>query len=205
MTVIGPVVAQAALDWLEGERGRETLRRLRHLGIAPAGSRPGAGDQAFAGKTFVLTGTLEQMPRNEAAEKIRALGGNVSSSVSRKTSYVVAGPGAGSKLDDAQEALGDVEVLSEAQFLTMLAKAKVRRRTLRRATYSALNGRSSAPARRLTPFAPTVCGFSLSGFSMGVTLKSCSEPIFRARRRDSSVIPVARGEEEGSVEDTSSD
>ncbi|MEP6667830.1 MAG: NAD-dependent DNA ligase LigA [Chthoniobacter sp.] len=119
VTVVGPVVAQAALDWFASEMGRETLKRLHHLQIAPAGSSPGAGDQVFAGQTFVLTGTLEKMSRNEASEKIRALGGNVSSSVSRKTSYVVAGPGAGSKLEDAQ-ALG-VTVLTEDQFLELLA------------------------------------------------------------------------------------
>jgi DNA ligase (NAD+) len=78
--------------------------------------RDGAQD-----KTFVLTGTLEKMHRNEAAEKVRALGGNVSSSVSRKTHFVVAGPGAGSKLDDAK-ALG-VTVLDEAQFIEMLSGA----------------------------------------------------------------------------------
>jgi DNA ligase (NAD+) len=93
---------------------------LRTLGIAPKGGG-GKADSPFAGKTFVLTGTLEKMHRNEAGEKIRALGGNVSSSVSRKTSFVVAGPGAGSKLDDAK-ALG-VTVLDEDQFLEMLAGA----------------------------------------------------------------------------------
>jgi DNA ligase (NAD+) len=118
VTVVGPVVAQAALDWFASESGRETLRRLHKLKIAPAGSSASAGSQPFGGKTFVLTGTLEKMSRNEAAEKIRALGGNVSSSVSRKTSYVVAGPGAGSKLEDAQ-ALG-IAVLDEDQFLEML-------------------------------------------------------------------------------------
>lgn len=119
VTVVGPVVAQAALNWFASESGQETLKRLHHLKIAPKGSTPGAGDQAFAGKTFVLTGTLEKMGRNDASEKIRALGGNVSSSVSRKTSYVVAGPGAGSKLEDAQS-LG-VTVLNEDQFLKILA------------------------------------------------------------------------------------
>jgi len=119
VTVAGPVVAQAALDWFESKMGHDTLKRLHHLKIAPAGSTPGSGDEAFAGKTFVLTGTLEKMGRNEASEKIRALGGNVSGSVSRKTSYVVAGPGAGSKLEDARS-LG-VTVLDEDQFLELLA------------------------------------------------------------------------------------
>ena len=67
----------------------------------------------------MLTGTLEKMPRSQAAEKIRALGGNVSGSVSKKTSYVVAGPGAGSKLEEAK-ALG-VAVVDEAGFLAMVA------------------------------------------------------------------------------------
>lgn len=118
VTVVGPVVARAALDWFSSEAGERTLRRLRELGIAPEGRSGGSGDSAFAGKTFVLTGTLEKMSRGEAAEKIRALGGNVSGSVSRKTNFVVAGPGAGSKLTEAQS-LG-VAVLDEAQFLEML-------------------------------------------------------------------------------------
>jgi DNA ligase (NAD+) len=117
VTVIGPVVARAALDWLASETGVETVRRLAALGIEPKGGG-GQSDQPFTGKTFVLTGTLERMSRNEAGEKIRALGGSVSSSVSRKTHYVVAGPGAGSKLDDARN-LG-VAVLDEAQFIAML-------------------------------------------------------------------------------------
>jgi DNA ligase (NAD+) len=119
VTVVGPVVAQAALDWFASEAGRETLRRLHESKISPAGGSVARSDSLFTGKTFVLTGTLEKMSRNEAAEKIRALGGNVSSSVSRKTDYVVAGPGAGSKLEDAQS-LG-VAVLTETQFLEMLA------------------------------------------------------------------------------------
>jgi DNA ligase (NAD+) len=118
VTVVGPVVAQAALDWFASETGRETLKRMHSLGITPVGRQPGGGDQALAGQTFVLTGTLEKMPRNEAAERIRALGGNVSGSVSGKTSFVVAGPGAGSKLEDAQK--HGVTVLNEEQFLEML-------------------------------------------------------------------------------------
>jgi DNA ligase (NAD+) len=75
-------------------------------------------DAPFAGKTFVITGTLGSMGRDEAAAKIRALGGNVSGSVSSKTHYLVCGADAGSKLTKAQE-LG-VPVLEEAAFLALL-------------------------------------------------------------------------------------
>ena len=118
VTVIGPVAARAVLAWFASPAGQEVQRRLRALGIAPQGAAARATDSPFAGKTVVLTGTLEQMSRGEAAEKIRALGGNISSSVSRKTDFVVAGPGAGSKLEDAQT-LG-VKVLDEALFLALL-------------------------------------------------------------------------------------
>jgi DNA ligase (NAD+) len=120
VTVIGPVVAQAALAWFDGKTGHETLRRLHHLDIAPQGNTGGTANQAFAGKTFVLTGSLEKMSRNEASEKIRALGGNVSNSVSRKTDYVVAGPGAGSKLEDARS--NGVKVMNEDEFIEMLSQ-----------------------------------------------------------------------------------
>ena len=118
VVAIGPVAARAVLGWFESAAGRETIARLRKLGIEPRGATAHGAASALAGKTFVLTGTLEKMSRGEAAEKIRGLGGNVSSSVSRKTDYVVAGPGAGSKLDDAR-ALG-VTVLDEVQFLALL-------------------------------------------------------------------------------------
>ena len=115
---VGPVAARAALGWFSSDRGRETLSKLRALGIHPRGGSPSAVEDAFAGKTFVLTGSLEKMTRPQAQELIRSRGGNVSGSVSRKTDYVVAGPGAGSKLADAREA--GVKVLSEQEFLALL-------------------------------------------------------------------------------------
>ncbi len=123
--IVGPVAARTALDWFASETGRGVLQRLGKLGIHPKGGSASAkggsasaGDSPFAGKTCVITGTLETMSRNEAQEKIRALGGDVGSSVSRKTDFVIAGPGAGSKLDDAK--LLGVAVLDEREFLAML-------------------------------------------------------------------------------------
>ena len=124
-TAVGPVVAQAALAWFSSDLGQKTLRHMNALGISPRGGKTRGGDSLFAEKTFVLTGTLQTMSRGEAQEKIRILGGNVSSSVSSKTHYVVAGPGAGSKLDDAQK--HSVPVLSEEQFIAMLGGAKAKR------------------------------------------------------------------------------
>jgi DNA ligase (NAD+) len=92
------------------------LGKLRALGIDPQGTVMKAG--IFTGKTFVLTGTLPSLKREEAEQKILAAGGKVSGSVSKKTSYVLAGTDAGSKLDKAQE-LG-VAVIDEAAFLKLL-------------------------------------------------------------------------------------
>ena len=74
----------------------------------------------MSGKTFVITGTLSSMSRDEAKEKIRKLGGNVSGSVSKKTDYLVAGENPGSKYSEAQSL--DVEILDEKQFMQLLKK-----------------------------------------------------------------------------------
>lgn len=121
VVVVGPVTAKSALKWFDSDYGRAVLKRLHKLGISPRGrtsANGGGKGHPFAGKTLVLTGTLETMGRSEAQEKIRALGGNVSSSVSRKTDFVVAGPGAGSKLADAQKY--GVAVLNETEFTSLL-------------------------------------------------------------------------------------
>ena len=91
--------------------------RLRASGLELEPPQSESGDQ-LAGKTFVITGTLASMSRKEFKEKVQSLAGKVSSSVSKKTDYVVAGEAPGSKLGKAQE-LG-VEVLDEAAFLAML-------------------------------------------------------------------------------------
>ena len=120
-TAIGPVAARSTIEWFGSNTGREFLKRLNELRIAPKGGKSAQGDSNFSGKVVVLTGTLVAMTRGEAQEKIRALGGSVSSSVSRKTDLVVAGPGAGSKLDDARK--HDVKVIDEAEFIRLLGES----------------------------------------------------------------------------------
>ena len=114
-----PVVARAALGWFESERGRGVLAHLRALGIEPRGKiHTVASGHIFSGKTLVLTGTLHAITRGAAAERIRAVGANVSSSVSKKTDFLVVGENAGSKLDEARK--HGVKELSEAEFLGIL-------------------------------------------------------------------------------------
>jgi DNA ligase (NAD+) len=119
---IGPVVADSIVQFFAEPHNREVIEQLRSAGVAweehaPAG-KPAAG--LLAGKTFVLTGTLPNMSREEAKEKIESEGGKVSGSVSKKTDYVVAGTEAGSKLTKAQE-LG-ITILDESALLELLAK-----------------------------------------------------------------------------------
>lgn len=119
---IGPVAARATLEWFASERGQLVLRRLKEHNIAPKGGKSVAVDSPFSGKTVVITGTLASMPRGDAQERIRALGGSISNGVSRKTDLVVAGPGAGTKLDDAQKY--GITVIDEAGFLRLLGGAE---------------------------------------------------------------------------------
>ena len=115
---IGPVVARRVLDFFSSGLGKSILKRLKDLGIHPVGSMESQSQSqpsSFLGKTFVLTGTLPTLTREEATAKIEALGGKVTGSVSKKTDYVLAGADAGSKLIKAQE-LG-VPVIDEKEFL----------------------------------------------------------------------------------------
>ncbi|MCW9057593.1 MAG: NAD-dependent DNA ligase LigA [Gammaproteobacteria bacterium] len=116
---VGPVVAHHIATFFRQPHNREVIAKLRKAGIHwPAVEVAAPAEQTLAGKTFVLTGALEGMTRDEAKERLQALGAKVSGSVSKKTDYVVAGAEAGSKLDKAQE-LG-VPVLDEAQLLELL-------------------------------------------------------------------------------------
>ena len=117
---IGLTVAESVRDWFDDEGNRALCDRLRAAGVNTESSRRSSAtiDERFAGKQFVLTGTLSSFTRDEAKALIEARGGRVNSSVSKKTDYVVAGEAAGSKLDKA-EALG-VTVVDESAFKSML-------------------------------------------------------------------------------------
>jgi DNA ligase (NAD+) len=122
VTEVGPVVARSVLDFFASATGRKILHRLKQLEIQPKSEKVSAKKAAefpLAGKTFVLTGALPSMTREEATDEIEALGGRVSSSVSKKTDYVLAGAEPGSKFDKAKQ-LG-IRILDEAEFRQMLA------------------------------------------------------------------------------------
>jgi DNA ligase (NAD+) len=117
---VGPVTAEHIHAFFHEKHNRDVIKALRDSGVHWPEIRPAkAARQPLAGKTFVLTGTLSKMDRSEAEEKIRALGGKASGSVSSKTDYVVAGSNPGSKLQKAEK-LG-VAVLGEEELLKLLA------------------------------------------------------------------------------------
>jgi DNA ligase (NAD+) len=119
---VGPVVARSIREFFQNEANRSLVERLRVHGLTFVQESPKTSgtEELFAGKTFVLTGTLSSMTREAASELIIARGGKVTSSVSKKTDFVIAGADPGSKLDKAN-ALG-VAVLDEAGFLRELGE-----------------------------------------------------------------------------------
>ena len=114
---VGAITAKSIRDWFSSPQSRDLIERLRAAGVNFTAQQQ-VTDRRFAGLTFVLTGALSLFTREEATEKIEQCGGKAASSVSKKTSFVVAGENAGSKLKKANE-LG-VPVLSEQEFLEML-------------------------------------------------------------------------------------
>jgi DNA ligase (NAD+) len=116
---VGPTVALSIVDWFSDKENKKLFARLlKQVHIQPVQNRALDKRQKLAGKSFVLTGTLENMSREDAKEKIRVLGGKVSGSVSKNTDYVIIGRDPGEKFDKAQK-LG-VKVLGEKEFSNML-------------------------------------------------------------------------------------
>jgi DNA ligase (NAD+) len=117
----GPNMAKSVRSWFDRPENRALVERLRERGVAMAGMPKQAAAGGLSGKSFVLTGTLEKYTREQASAEIERRGGKVSSSVSKKTDFVVAGSEAGSKLGKAQK-LG-VKVIDEEAFTKMLEGA----------------------------------------------------------------------------------
>jgi DNA ligase (NAD+) len=115
---IGTVVAESLKEWIDHPEHRALLRKFADGGVVCMLPQQSSLEQIFAGQTFVLTGTLPTLSRDEAKEMIKARGGKVSGSVSKKTDYVLAGEDAGSKLDDAQKL--NVKIIDEAEFKGMI-------------------------------------------------------------------------------------
>ena len=115
---IGPIVANSIREFFNQEQTKDLIKRLKEAGVNTKRLKEEDEDERFAGKTFVLTGSLEKYSRDEASNIIEKFGGKTSSSVSKKTSYVLAGEDAGSKLTKAQS-LG-VPVITEAEFEEMI-------------------------------------------------------------------------------------
>ena len=118
---VGPVVASRIRHFFDEQHNREVIRRLRDAGVHWPETDPvkAPADGALAGKTFVLTGTLPTMTRDEAKDRIQAAGGKVTGSVSKKTDYVVAGDKAGSKLAKAQNL--EITILDEVGLEKLLS------------------------------------------------------------------------------------
>lgn len=118
---VGPVVAARIRAFFDEEHNRKVIEELRALGLKWEETQPTARptEGPCVGKTFVLTGTLSRMTRDQAKARIQALGGKVSGSVSKKTDYVVFGENAGSKLSKAQSL--EIKILNEAEFEELLA------------------------------------------------------------------------------------
>jgi len=117
---IGPVVAQSIVLFFQQSHNIEVINQLLNVGIQwPTAEKQSPSTKKFNGKTFVITGTLETLKRNELKDRLQALGAKVSGSVSSKTDYVVAGSEAGSKLEKAKK-LG-IEIIDETTVLSMLS------------------------------------------------------------------------------------
>jgi DNA ligase (NAD+) len=121
---VGPRISQAILEFFADKANRDLVKRLADAGVDMTAEKRQRSAQ-LAGLTFVLTGTLPTMTRDEAKEKIESAGGKTAGSVSKKTSYVVAGEESGSKLDKAREL--KIPVIDEEGLLALLEGQAARR------------------------------------------------------------------------------
>ena len=115
---VGEITAKSVYEFFKQEQTKDLLEKLSLAGVNMADKKQKIKDKRFVGKTFVLTGSLENYSRDEASKIIESFGGKTSSSVSKKTNYVLAGEEAGSKLTKAEE-LG-IEIITEEQFEKMI-------------------------------------------------------------------------------------
>lgn len=121
---VGPVIAESIVAFFRHEGNRRLIEKLRRAGVSfeEEGARDRQVETPLVGREFVLTGKLESMPRQEAEARIKALGGAVGSSVTRKTTHVVVGSDAGSKLDEAKTR--GIALLSEREFLDLIDRGR---------------------------------------------------------------------------------
>jgi len=115
---VGPVVAKSIYEFFQEKRNCKFIEKLKKVGVEIESQKSKVKSQKLKGLTFVLTGSLETMTREEAKEKIRILGGEISESVSKKTDFVICGKEPGSKLEKAKQ-LG-LKMLNEQDFLKLL-------------------------------------------------------------------------------------
>ena len=119
---IGEIMAESLIEYFKNPVNLSVLESMEELGVLLEKEHADQLTQSWEGIVFVLTGSLEKFSRQDATQEIEQLGGKVTSSVSKKTSYVVAGPGAGSKLNKAESL--EIPVMNEDQFLTFLEQTK---------------------------------------------------------------------------------
>ena len=122
LPLVDYVPAENILSYFKSKLGRDLLHKLHQLQIHPVSSSKATTDGKLSGKTFVITGTLPSLSRDEASALIRDAGGSVTGSVSKNTEFLLAGEEAGSKLEKAKQ-LG-VKIISEAEFLKFLGGGK---------------------------------------------------------------------------------
>jgi DNA ligase (NAD+) len=115
---IGPAVAESIYNWFHDKHNLELLEKLHKAGVEIKMPKQEAGSKKLEGKSFVLTGELESLTRDEAKEKIRRLGGDIPSSVSKNIDFVVVGKTPGSKYNKARK-LG-IKIIDEEEFLSIL-------------------------------------------------------------------------------------